>query len=52
MFGRLHAKFRRLGYHVPQCEKLLRQLIFDELSTYTNLYEMPDQDVNFESDKE
>ena len=28
---RMYAKFRRLGYFVPECEKLYKRLVFDQL---------------------
>ena len=39
-FGCLHAKFRRLGYFVPECETLLREILYDQLTHYPNLYTM------------
>lgn len=51
-FGRLHAKFRRLGYHVPECETLLRQILFDELTQYSDLYDMTTNSVQYESAEE
>jgi len=39
MNRRLQAKFRRLGYHVPDCENRLRSLLFDELKLNKGLYD-------------
>ena len=39
-FGCLHAKFRRLGYFVPECETLLKEILYDQLTHYTDLYNM------------
>jgi len=38
-YRRMWAKLRRLAYFVPDCEKLYKRLLFDELSYYENVYD-------------
>ena len=44
MERRLYSKFRRLGYHVPECETRLRELLFDELQTYKGIYDFSESE--------
>lgn len=44
MNQRLLAKFRRLGYHVSDCDTKLRYLLFSELKAYKGLYDFPESD--------